>query len=48
MIVTLSATEYAELLRVYDCVQAPSAIGGYLYAVVKGSDDENIYRTAVT
>lgn len=47
MIVTLTAEEYADLLRTFDCVQAPVAIGGYLYAVVKGADDTNVYRVAI-
>jgi hypothetical protein len=45
-VVTLTPSEYAALLRVYDCVQAPVAIGGYLYAVIRGAGDENIYRVA--
>lgn len=48
MIVTLSASEYADMLRTFDCVQAPVAIAGYVYAVKKGNEDCNIYRTAVT
>lgn len=46
-VVTLTATQYAEMLRVFDCVQAPVAIGGYLYLVKRGTEDANIYRTAV-
>lgn len=47
MIITLTASQYADKLRAYDCVQAPVAIGGYLYMVVRGSSDDNIYRTAI-
>ena len=44
---TLTAMQYADLIRGYDCVQAPVAIGGYLYAVVRGAQDQNIYRVAI-
>lgn len=45
MIVSLTAAEYAEKLRVYDCVQIPIAIDGFLYMVIRGEDSANIYRT---
>lgn len=46
-VITLSVSDYATLLRTRDCVCA-GQVGGYLYAVVKGEQDENIYRVAVT
>lgn len=45
-IVTLSIEDYAALMRAKDCVCA-GQIGGYLYAVVKGAEDQNIYRVAI-
>lgn len=47
-VITLTATQYADMLRVFDCVQAPVAIGGYIYAVKRGADDANIYRVSCT
>lgn len=47
MIVDMTAAEFAALVRTRDCVILPVAIGGRIYAVVKGSEDENIYRAAV-
>lgn len=46
-VITITKEEYAAMLRVCDCAQAPVAIGGYLYAVKRGSQDENIYRVSV-
>jgi len=47
-VITLTTTEFANMLRVRDTIMAPVAIGGYLYAVVRGMGDENIYRVAIT
>lgn len=44
---TMTASEFAELLRVHDCVIVPVAIGGYLYAVKRGAEDTDIYRVSV-
>lgn len=46
-LVTLSINDFAALLRTHECVCVGN-IGGYLYAVVRGVGDENIYRTAVS
>lgn len=47
-VVTLTAEEYAAMLRVYECKQAPVAINGYLYLVRCLPGDTNLYRVAVT
>jgi len=46
-VITLTANQFADMLRTRDCIMTPVAISGYLYAVVRGMDDENIYRVAV-
>jgi hypothetical protein len=46
-VVTLTASQYADMLRNFNCVQVPTAIGGYLYMVVRAPGDENIYRVSI-
>ena len=46
-VITLAPAVFADMLRVRDVIMAPVAIGGFLYAVVRGADDENIYRVAI-
>lgn len=46
-VIDLTPGEYAAKLRAFDCVQAPCAIDGYLYMVIRGSEDDNLYRVAV-
>jgi len=45
--ITLNATDFANLVRGADCVIMPVAIGGYLYMVIRGGQDANLYRTAI-
>lgn len=46
-VVDLTAEEYADMLRVSDCVQLPVAVKGYLYMVVKGELNGNVYRVSI-
>lgn len=45
--ITLSAVDFAKVLQGNDCVILPVAIGGFVYAVIRGGQDANIYRVAV-
>ena len=46
-VVTLTASQFADKLRVCDVIMLPVAVQGFVYGVVRGGVDENIYRVAV-
>lgn len=45
-VVDLSLLEYAAFMRAHECV-CLGDMGGYRYLVVRGVEDDNIYRVAI-
>jgi hypothetical protein len=46
-VITLTAAQFADKMRSEDMVMLPVAVQGFVYGVVRGAQDKDIYRVAV-